>query len=229
MNLSLRAKLRLAESCSNDELQEACNRYYSIYKGVMESANNPAVAEIAKNKLADLVESARQEGIYVKGFEECSLTTTTPNMNASVEVELSSLSGNISPEKAAYLNKKIAALPHSAKRFYLSALVILESSATSPESFHEAVKNLKSAISEDPDNLIYTALLANIEEEIVSYNSQLAQWQKEKQAEIDRQHAISVTKEVFSTIGSVLLWIGGALLTVAGVVASCVCGMCDAC
>ena len=39
MNLTLRAKLRLPEGCSNAELQAACSRYYAVYKGVLDSGH----------------------------------------------------------------------------------------------------------------------------------------------------------------------------------------------
>jgi len=229
MNLSLRAKLRLPESCSDEQLQETCNRYYAIYKGVLDSSAAEAVKAVAESKLADLIDHARRESVTLRMMDDVSFETAPANINATVEQELSQFNNGITPEKADYLHKKIAALPHSAKRYYLSALVILHRKDAAMDSYREAVTKLKSACSEDPDNLVYQAVLSSIQAEVESYNTQLAAWQKAKQEEIDRAHRISVIKSVLSGIGAVLLWAGGIFLTIAGAVLSCVCGMCDGC
>lgn len=229
MNSSLRAKLRLAENCSKEELQEACNRYYSLYKGVLASAKSEPVADIALHKAKDLLEHASKEGITIREMTECTTSNDVPNTGASIESDFSDMTGTLSAENAAYFNRKIASLPISAKRFYLSALVVLRRKDTSPESFHQAVRDLESALREDPENIIYKAMLDDIEKEINAYTTELAQWQQQKQAEIDRERRISTVKDVFSTIGSALLWILGAVVTVAGGLLSCFCGMCDAC
>lgn len=229
MNLSLRTKLRLSENCSEKELQEVCNRYYSIYKGILDSSATEGIREVAASKLKDLEEHARQEGVQLRSLSEVSFSKSMPNINATVEQELAAVKGSLTKEKAASLNKMIASLPHSAKRYYLSALVILQSSDNTMENYREAATKMMSACSEDPDNLVYQAVLDQIKQAVVEHNEKLDAWQKEKQAEIDKEKAISTAKSIFSWIGTALLWIGGAALAIAGGVFSCMCGMCDAC
>lgn len=229
MNLSLRAKLRLAEGCSEQELQDACNRYYAIYKGVMDSAASEAVKAVAGSKLADLVEHARREGVTLQEMEGISFVTQSANINATVEQELSSCKGTLSPEKAAWLEKKIDALPQSAKRYYLSALVVLGKNEGTIDSFREAVTKLKSAASQDPQNIVYDAMLITLDKEIRDYNTKLTDWQEKEIERIKSAQRVATFKKVMSAIGSVLLWLGGAALTVAGVLFSCMCSMCDGC
>lgn len=229
MNLSLRAKLRLPENCSEKELQDVCNRYYSIYKGILDSAATEGIRAVAESKLRDLETHARQEGIQLQSRSEMSFAKSMPNINATVEQELSAVSGSLTAEKAATLNKMIASLPPSAKRYYLSALVILQQSGNNMDDYREAATKMMSACSDDPENIVYQEVLDQIKLAVADYNEKLDAWQKEKQAEIDKERAISTAKSVFSGIGTALLWIGGVVLTIAGAAFSCMCGMCDAC
>lgn len=229
MNLSLRAKLRLSESCSEKELQDVCNRYYSIYKGILDSAATEGIRAVAASKLQDLEEHARQEGVKLNSFSEVAFSKGMPNINATVEMELASIRGNLSADKAGQLNKMIASLPHSAKRYYLSALVILQSGNNKMENYREAASKIMSACSEDPENPVYQDVLEQIKAAVTEYNEKLDAWQKEKQAEIDKEKAIDTAKTIGGGLLTALLWIGGALLTVAGAAFSCMCGMCDCC
>lgn len=228
MNLSLRAKLRLPEGCSNQDLQDACNRYYALYKGILESAPSEAVRAVAGSKLEDLVDHARREGIMLENMSGISFEAERANINATVELELSA-GKTLSPDKAKKLERDIAALPDSAKRYYLSALVILGKGEGTTESFSAAVKQLKSAASKDPGDIVYDAMLATLEREIVDYNTSLTAWKDAEQKRLDAIHRGEVFREVMSTIGAALLWVGGAILTVAGFIASCACSFCDAC
>lgn len=229
MNLSLRAKLRLPENCSEVELREACNRYYSIYKGVLESSTSEAVKTVAYDKMKDLIEETKAAGIYLEDLDEASFEYAAVNQDATVEQELHKETNALTPERAAYLDKKIAALPHSAKRFYLSALVTLRRRDASFDNYREAATKLKSACSEDPDNIVYQAALENIKDEIQRHNTQLVAWQEAKLEEIRKEKRIATAKAIFKGIGTALLWIGGAALTIAAGLFSCICGILEGC
>lgn len=236
MNLSLRAKLRLSEGCSEAELQDTCNRYYTIYKGVLDNSTDAAVRELAEKKLTDLVNCARAENITLESMAECSNVSSSANISATVEAELASLSGRLSPDKAVWLNNKINALPQSAKRNYLSALVKLNAKETTVKGFEEALSKLASAAKEDPDNAVYPALIDRVERELRDYRARLSAWRDEKKREEEIKRRREWWRAFFETlgailsgIGSVLLWIGGAILTVAGGIISCICSGCDAC
>lgn len=229
MNLSLRAKLRLSESCSNEELQDACNRYYAIYRGVMDSSATEAVKAVAGSKLEDLVDHARREGVELKDFDGVDFATGGVNINATVEQMLAGYNGSLSPERAAALEKAIGALPHSAKRYYLSALVVLGKGKGTVDSFHEAVTKLKSAASEDPQNIVYPALIQSLVQEIESYATALRDWKAQEEAKAAAAARREKFKEVMSTIGTILVWVFGAVLTIAGGLLSCFCSICEGC
>lgn len=236
---SLRKQLRLSDSCSDEDLQKTCNRYYSLYKGILDSSAEEAVRAIARSKLNDLVQQARQENVQLQDMDEFSFGKGTANINATVEQELAGKSGALTGAQANDLNDRIAKLPHSAKRYYLSALVIMRSGNPSVEAYQEAATKLMSACSEDPQNPVYQAALDSIKKEIESYNSALDVWKKEQEIIIKGEERKAWWREfwagvlgVLSWIGSALLWIGGALLTVGSLAFSCMCSMfecCDVC
>lgn len=230
MNLSLRAKLRLPTDCGNAELQAACNRYYAIYKGVLESSAEESVKEIARNKLDALIADARAERIELQDLGDCVFSSQSTNLNADVEAELASLNGaTLSAAQINRLNAMIDKLPESPKRYYLSALVILRSGETSTDSYAEAIGKLKSAAASDPENPVYMAMIGDIEREMNRYRHELTVWQDARQKEIDRQRRNETIKEVLSGIGGVLLWILGAILTIGGGIIACMCSVFDAC
>ena len=160
---------------------------------------------MAASKLQDLEEHARQEGVKLNSLSEVAFSKGMPNINATVEMELASIRGNLSADKAGQLNKMIASLPHSAKRYYLSALVILQSGNNKMENYREAASKIMSACSEDPENPVYQDVLEQIKAAVTEYNEKLDAWQKEKQAEIDKEKAIDTAKTI-----------GGGLLTALG-------------
>jgi len=231
MSLSLRAKLRLPAGCPDDALQEACSRYHAIYKGVLDSATEESVKAIARARLEDLVASARAEGIAIREADLYSWSASTANIPASVEAELSRLSAGsrIAESKAKQLTKMIDALPDSAKRHYLRALVTLRSGESSTETYREAVGMLKGAVTADPENPVYSAMIEDIEEEIRRYRNALTEWREEEQRKIDAQRRKEIVSKIFSGIGTVLLWAAGAVVVVAGGLFSCMCSMCDSC
>ncbi len=229
MNLSLRTKLRLPENCSDKELQDACNRYYAIYTGILEASVANSTKAIATDKLGDLCKSAEQEGILLKESPDFSFKSHSVNTNASVEEELSQVSGSLSQDKINKLNNMLSALPSSAKRHYLSALVLLYGDPVIPDSYRDAWNKLKSACDEDPENIVYQATLDDLSKEINAYNTELYKWQTERKAESERQRRIALAKRIFKGIGTALLWIGGIFFVIAGQIFSCICSSCDCC
>ena len=233
---SLRKQLRLSDSCSKEDLQKTCNRYYALYKGVMDSSAEASTKAIAQSKLDDLVQQAGQEGVVLDEMAEFNFKRETANINATVEQDLASMSGSLTGSQVNELNKKIGDLPHSAKRYYLSALVIMQSSNPSIESCREAANKLMTACSEDPENLAYPAALRSIQSEIEAYEGALEVWKKEQEeilrkrkAQHQRQEFWEGVKGVLGWIGAALLWLGGALLTVGSLAFNCMCGMFECC
>ena len=233
---SLRKQLRLSDSCSQEDLQKTCNRYYALYKGVMESSAEESVQSIAKSKLDDLVQQARAEGVRLWEMGEVDFDQTAANINATVEQELARMSGILTGAQTKLLNSKIAALPHSAKRYYLSALVIMKGSNSSVESYREAAVKLMSACSEDPENPVYQAALENIKQEIEAYNTELQAYKQAKEEELRKEETAenwrafgAGTLSVLAWIGKALLWIGGAIVAFYGFIFSCMCSSCGIC
>ena len=233
---SLRKQLRLSDSCSQEDLQKTCNRYYALYKGVMESSAEESVQSIAKSKLDDLVQQARAEGVRLWEMGEVDFDQTAANINATVEQELARMSGILTGAQTKLLNSKIAALPHSAKRYYLSALVIMKGSNSSVESYREAAVKLMSACSEDPENPVYQAALENIKQEIEAYNTELQAYKQAKEEELRKEETAenwrafgAGTLSVLAWIGKALLWIGGAIVAFYGFIFSCMCSSCGVC
>ena len=231
MNLSLRAKLRLPEGCSDAQLQEACSRYYALYKGVLNSSSDESVKAIARSRLEDLIAGAKEEQISLWKAEIYDSSAGEVNIPASVEQELSQYSaGALIPDsKANQLFARISALPDSAKRHYLSALLTLRSREGSVDNYREVVSKMKNAVRADPENPVYPAVIDDIEREIARHITDLTLWREERQKEIDAERRKQITKEVFSTIGTVLLWLVGAAFTVAAGVLSCMCSACEGC
>lgn len=231
MNLTLRAKLRLPAGCSDEQLQDACRRYYAIYQGVLDSASDESVKAIARSKLEDLITSAEAEHVILREADSYAWGTAVLKTPASVEAELSRLGGDgkIAESKANQLTGMIAQLPDSAKRNYLSALVTLHSQESSVDTYREVATKLQSAVTGDPQNPVYPAMIDDIEQEISRHIGELTLWREERQKELDAIRRKEITKQVFSTIGTVLLWIAGAAFTVASVVLSCMCSACEGC
>lgn len=240
---SLKKQLRLSDSCSYEDLQKTCNRYYALYKGVLESSGEESVRAIAKSKLDDLVKQAHEEGVRLWEMGEVDFDKASANTNATVEQELARMSGTLTGVQAKKLNDMIAVLPHSAKRYYLSALVLMQSSNASADSYREAAVKLMSACSEDPANPVYQAALDSVKQEIVAYNQDLeAHLQEQQRIAEEEERAIRRDNfwagvgaffagfgKVLLWIGKALLWIGGAILTFYGYLFSCLCGACGAC
>ena len=233
---SLRKQLRLSESCSKEELQETCNRYYALYQGILDSSAEASVKAIAQNKLSDLMEQAVLEDVLLADMDEFSFQKGTANINATVEQELAAVSGRLAESKVNELNKKIEALPHSAKRYYLSALVLMQRSNASADDYKAAYGKLKSACNEDPENPVYLEAMESIGQEAARYNEALAVWKQARKEELDRELAKSRWRQFWSGLGAVLawigqalLWVGGALLTVGGLAFSCMCSMFECC
>lgn len=233
---SLKKQLRLSESCSYEDLQKTCNRYYALYKGVLESSTEESVRAVAKNKLDDLVKQAHLEGVRLWEMGEVDFDKAPANINATVEQELARMSGKLSGAQAKILNNMIASLPHSAKRYYLSALVIMQSSNSSVDSYREAATKLMSACNEDPANLVYQAALDSIKKEIEVYNADLQVYKQQKEEELRKEETATRWKNfgagtlaVLAWLGKALLWIGGAIVTLYGIMFSCMCGACGVC
>lgn len=231
MKLSLRAKLRLPAGCSDEELQEACSRYYTIYKGVLDSAADASVKDIARAKLEDLIDDAADEGIRLQSLGDCVFSSEIARINANVEAELAKVSDStgLSVSRQNTINAMIDKLPESAKRYYLSALVILRGKEQSIETYTEALGKLKSAAMKDPENPIYTEMIKGIEQELSRYSASLTTWREEKRRELQKEENWERFKEFLSGVGSVLLWIVGAVFTVGAAIFSCFCSVCDAC
>ena len=232
MSLTLRAKLRLPAGCTDAQLQEACSRYHTIYKGVLDSATDESVKAIARARLEDLVASARAEGVSIKEANLYYWDSPVARIPASVEAELGQLNpgAQITESKANQLKKMIDDLPDSPKRHYLRALVTLRSKDSSTETYREVVGMLKPAVTGDPENPVYSAMVEDIEQETNRYLRELEIWRRDKELQIAKENRKEMIKKILSGTGSVLLWLLGAALTVAGVIFSCWCSICgDAC
>lgn len=231
MSLTLRAKLRLPAGCTDAQLRDACSRYHAIYKGVLDSATDESVKAIARARLEDLITSARAEDIPIKEDSLYCWSSSTPNTPASVEAELSQLTPGkqIVGSKADQLLKTINNLPDSPKRHYLRALVTLRSKSSSTDTYREVIGMLKPAVMGDPDNPVYSAMIADIEQEISRYTQQLDNWRREQELEIKKENRKEVAKTILSGTGSVLLFLLGAAVTVAGALLSCMCSMFESC
>ena len=231
MNLSLRAKLRLPEGCSSAELQAACGRYCTIYRGVLNAASDPAVKAIAQSKLEDLLAAARLEGVSVDERKNYDWDSQAVNIPASAEAALAELStdGRITDSAASRLSQQIAQMPDSAKRHYLSALVVLKSREASVDTYEEVVRILMNAVRSDPENPVYSMIIADIEQEISRHKNALQAWREEQLAIIKRQQFWETVKKVLSVAGQVALWLVGAAFTVAAGILSCMCSAMEGC
>ena len=232
MNLSLRAKLRLTESCSDAELQDACNRYYSIYKDLINSPAEEAIRDIARSKLQDLVESAQKEKIILTdGITDCIFgkLSTTSNTVAVLEEEMCSVKAPLSQEQFTYFMKRAENLPDCAKRHYLKAVVYMAASPTTIDIYAQVVAELQAAISKDPENPIYPEMLTQAEQALIDYRANLDNYIDKERKRIFWERFWNFVKRFFSVLGTILLWVGGAIVTVGGAIISCICSISDCC
>lgn len=231
MSLTLREKLRLPAGCTDSQLQEACSRYYVLYKGVLDTAKEESVKAIARARLEDLAASAQAVGISIAEADLYSWGSSTANIPASVEAELSRLSAGsqITESKANQLKKMVDSLPDCPKRHYLRALVTLRSKESSTDTYREVVGMLNGAVSADPENPVYSAMIDDIEKETQRHLNALAAWREEEQRKIDAARRKEISKKVLSGLGTVLLWVVGAAAAIAAGVFSCMCSMCESC
>lgn len=229
MNLTLREKLRLPAGCTEAHLQDTCSRYYTIYKGVLDSASDESVRAIAHSKLEDLVASAKAEEIYLKDMDLYAWESVPANTPASVEERLTSLGtvGRIADSEVRKLSDMIARLPDSAKRHYLDALLTLRSEDSSINTYRNAVDKLKYAVINDPDNPVYSVMISDIEREIDRYGTELAQWRKDRETELKNEQFKETLKGVGSVLGAVFLLVIGAVATIATALLECICSLMD--
>ena len=231
MNLSLRAKLRLPELCSKEELHSACSRYFAIYQGVLDSASDPGVKAIARSKLDDLVACAKEEGIRLQEAENYDWGNAAVTTPASVEAELSRLSadGRIAGDTASRLRNAVSDLPDSSMRHYLSAVLALRTGESSVDTYRKVIGHLKEAVSRDPENPVYPMVIADMEAEIDRYSADLALWRKEQQELLDAQRRRERIKKILSVTGNILMGLATIAFSIAAGVLSCMCSMLEGC
>ena len=100
----------------------------------------------------------------------------------------------------------------------------------------EVAKHISSAVRKDGDNPVYTTISEDINAKIEKYNLDLQNWKNEKQKIEDKiivdeenRRRWEKVKVVLRYVGKALLWVGGAIGAVVGVVFSCICESCDGC
>lgn len=226
--LTLREKLKLPTSCSDQKVTDVCNKYYLIYKNVYDSSQNEQVKKIAKNRIADLLESAKKENINIS-YESNIVFVRDDSKESCVELMFNNVdsNGNLLPSEVRKIEEQINNLPESARKYYFKSSFVKNTKSMSLETCREMLSLLSNARKQDPSNFVYNQIIGDIEKSVNKYNSALEAWKKAEQERIQHEKNIAITKKVFGAIGKIILVILGAIgAAIAGLFALC-CESCD--
>ena len=163
--------LRVRKNADKAELQAKYLRMLDSYQMTATFAEDQEVADIARIKLDQLIAAGKECGLYNEHPE--SDTTITPQTNiSSIKLALNSSRSDVSKLRGSNISGKIDALPESAEKHYLKAVVNLRIDS-SFQGCQNAVTELHKAIKLDPSNEAYTGLLDAISEQIKDYEQRV--------------------------------------------------------
>lgn len=221
--------LRVRKNADKAELQAKYLRMLDSYQMTATFAEDQEVADIARIKLDQLIAAGKECGLYNEQPE--SDTTITPQTNiSSIKLALNSSRSDVSKLRGSNISSKIDALPESAEKHYLKAVVNLRIDS-SFQGCQNAVTELHKAIKLDPSNEAYTGLLDAISEQIKDYEQR--QRDKAAQDERERQERERRSREALADAQRRQFWNSarpclGGLASIGVTILACWCG-CECC
>ena len=175
--------LRVSLTADKNELQAKYTRMLDSYQLVVSFADDPDVVKVAKLKLEQLIQAGQKEGLLTEATEGSDLVTPQQDIFA-IKLALNSSRANPSTLRSNNISGKIDALPDSAEKHYLKAVVTLKLDR-SLTGFQSALRELHQAVKLDSSSSAYSSLLDAIAEQVKEYEQN--QRQAAEAAERDRQ------------------------------------------
>lgn len=181
--------LRVHRDADKSELQARYLRMIDTYQIMADFAENQDVAGIAKSKLTQLIMAGKEQGLYTECPE--SYIAASPQIEiGAIKLALNSSKSDIVKPKGNNILEKIDALPKSAEKYYLKAIVILKIDS-SFQGYKNAIVEIQNAIELDSTNEAYVGLLDAMNEQIKDYEQSqrdkmiqdnVERWEREKKS-----------------------------------------------
>ena len=223
MNLTLREMLHLSPAASAEETKHACNQYFLMYCGVYKDVKDPAVRDLAQNRIEELKTAAEKEGLHLSFAE---MSADGGGSSAGIDAAYSAFNGvgggKASPSQAKQMEQMIAGLPECAEKHFLQGNYILLTQGLTRQTVGNFAASISAASRLDSQNPIYPAILLMAQNAVKTYNKHLQTWRdnednriKEEEKRIKAEKTKETTISVFKTIGTGLLTVLGLIATAA--------------
>lgn len=180
--------LRVSTSADKKELQAKYLRMLDSYRLVASFAESPEVAEIAQQKIERLQELGREAQLQDELVEDTKIYSAEQEITA-IRLALNSGSANGAQLRRNNISGKIDALPDSAEKHYLKAIVLLKSDS-SFDGCRNALSEIQTAVRMDPQNEAYLGLMDALDEQFTEYEGkqkQIAVKAEQERLERERQ------------------------------------------
>lgn len=221
--------LRSRRNADKAELQARYLRMLDSYQMTAAFAEEQEIADIARAKLDQLIAAGKECGLYNE-HPESDTTITQQTSISSIKLALNSSQADVSKLKGSNISGKIDALPESAEKHYLKAIVLLRIDS-SFQGCQNAVAELHKAIELDPSNEAYIGLLDAISEQIRDYgqrqrNKAIRDERARQEQERRSQQAVAAAqrRRFWNSAGPCL----GGLAGLGAAVLACCC-VCEQC
>ena len=221
--------LRVSTNADKKELQAKYLRMLDSYQLVANFAESPEVAEIARQKIERLQELGKEAKLHDEISESTRIYSTEQEITA-IRLTLNSNNSNSALLRGSNISGKIDALPESAEKHYLKAVVLLKIDS-SFSGCRNALSEIQAAVKLDPTNEAYRGLMDALDEQFTEYErkqKQLAAKAEQERLERERQSREAVNaaerRRFWHTAAPCLSSLVSLAITILGCV--CCCNVC---
>lgn len=221
--------LRVSTNADKKELQAKYLRMLDSYQLVANFAESPEVAEIARQKIERLQELGKEAKLQDEISESTRIYSTEQEITA-IRLTLNSNNSNSALLRGSNISGKIDALPESAEKHYLKAVVLLKIDS-SFSGCRNALSEIQAAVKLDPTNEAYRGLMDALDEQFTEYErkqKQLAAKAEQERLERERQSREAVNaaerRRFWNTAAPCLSSLVSLAITILGCV--CCCNVC---
>lgn len=221
--------LRVSTNADKKELQAKYLRMLDSYQLVANFAESPEVAEIARQKIERLQELGKEAKLQDELSESTRIYSSEQEITA-IRLALNSSNSNSVQLRGNNISGKIDALPNSAEKHYLKAVVILRIDSTF-NGCRNALSEIQTAVKLDPTNEAYRGLMDALDEQFTEYErkqKQIAAKAEQERLERERQSREAVNaaerRRFWNTAGPCLGSLASLAITILGCV--CCCNIC---
>lgn len=173
--------LRVRPNLDKAEIQAKYTRMFDTYQLTATFAEDPEIARIAQLKLDQLIKEGKKANLHADACEARGVDSAQVQIS-TIRLALNSSKADPSKLRSSNISGKIDALPESAEKHYLRAVVSLRIDS-SFRGCQNAVNELQRAVKMDSSNTAYPALLDAISEQLRDYE----QRQRDRAAVAERE------------------------------------------